>query len=79
MHVNFTSEDLIKHLYNETTPDEAAAIEKAIRLNPELQTEMQQLREAKFALDDGDNDRPDTGTLERILAYSLEKSFQETH
>lgn len=79
MHSKFTPEDLIKHLYNETTPEEAVCIEQAISQDPGLKAEMRQLREAKYALDHGDDDRPNQGILERIKAYSMEKSLQETH
>lgn len=74
----FTSELLVKHLYNETTDSEAAAIENALANDANLQQEFKQLRATKNALDE-DGEAPSTSTIEKILAFSKEQELTESH
>lgn len=79
MQPKFTPEDLLQHLYHETTPDQSRAMESCLEADAELREEFQQLSEAKAALDNDGRDRPHFTTLERIRAYAAEKILHEAH
>jgi hypothetical protein len=46
MTTNYTPEDLLQYLYNETTPEETAAIEKALAENWTLREKFEVLKKA---------------------------------
>ncbi len=71
----FTPELLVKHLYNETTPEEAIAIEDALTTNVALQTVYRQLQATKYALDEEDGGTPPSSVLQKIKAYSVAQSL----
>ena len=75
----FTSELLVKQLYNETTNSEATAIENALANDANLQQEFKQLRATKNALDETDGEAPSTSTIQKILAFSKEQELTESH
>lgn len=72
----FTPEDLLLYLYNETTPEQKAAIEKALsedwtlreKFNV-LKTSMQRLEKIK--------ESPRTEVVLRVLNYARETATQE--
>lgn len=72
----FTPEDLLLYLYNETTPEQKAAIEKALsedwtlreKFNV-LKTSMQRLEKIK--------ESPRTEVVLRVLNYGRETATQE--
>ncbi len=72
----FTPELLIQHLYNETSPEEAKAIDRALRNHPALQEEFSRLKEAKYQLDESEGDGPGKSVLQKILAYSRQSEMQ---
>lgn len=73
---NFTPEDLLLYLYKETTPEQTAAIEKALAEDWTLRekfsvmkTSMQRLNKIK--------ESPRTEVVLNVLNYAREKSAQE--
>jgi hypothetical protein len=73
---NFTPEDLLLYLYKETTPEQTAAIEKALAEDWTLRekfyvmkTSMQRLSKIK--------ESPRTEVVLNVLNYAREKSAQE--
>lgn len=79
MQQTFTPELLVKHLYNETTPSEASAINHALANDANLQQEFRQLQETKIALDEADGELPGTSVVQRILAFSKKQELTESH
>ena len=79
MQQTFTPELLVKHLYNETTPSEASAINHALANDMNLQQEFKQLQETKNALDEADGEAPDTSVIQKILAFSKKQELAESH
>ena len=72
---NFTPEDLLLYLYKETTPEQTAAIEEALKKDwtlreklSVLKTSMQRLNKIKQS--------PRTEVVLNILNYAREKSEQ---
>lgn len=72
---NFTPEDLLLYLYKETTPEQTAAIEEALKKDwtlreklSVLKTSMQRLNKIKQT--------PRTEVVLNILNYAREKSEQ---
>ena len=72
---NFTPEDLLLYLYKETTPEQTAAIEEALRKDwtlreklTVLKTSMQRLNKIKQS--------PRTEVVLNVLNYAREKSEQ---
>ena len=72
---NFTPEDLLLYLYKESTPEQTAAIEEALKKDwtlreklSVLKTSMQRLDKIKVA--------PRTEVVLNILNYAKEKSEQ---
>ena len=72
----FTPELLIRHLYHETTASEARTIDLALRNNPSLREEFRLLKEAKYKLDESEEDEPGKSTIQQILAYSKQSEMQ---
>jgi hypothetical protein len=79
MQQTFTPELLVKHLYNETTPSEASAINHALANDTNLQQEFKQLQETKNALDEADGEAPGAYVIQKILAFSKKQELTESH
>ncbi len=73
---NFTTEDLLQYLYNETTPEQSAAIMQAIQTDWSLQETMEVLKASRNQLDKVETVSPRLEVLERIFNYA-EKSVEE--
>jgi hypothetical protein len=78
MKQSFTSTQLIKFLYRETSLSETLAISEALENDPLLSQEMDELTEAcqqlpnvKFS--------PSPDTIRSILAYSEERTVEPQH
>ena len=71
--INYTTEDLIKHLYQETSPAQARAIEKAIQENWGLRDEWNTLQESMQQLD-GSVESPRHQSITAILNYAKSSS-----
>ena len=74
---NFTPEDLLQYLYKETTPEESAAIEKAMALDWTLREKFEVIKKAahrltKFTFS------PRTETVLNVLKYA-HKEMAEKH
>lgn len=72
---NFTPEDLLQYLYNETSPEKTAAIQQALEADWTLREKLEvitaaQLRLEKLSL----SPRPET--IDKIIAYA-EKAVNE--
>lgn len=65
-----TSELLIKHLYNETTIEEASIVNKLLKDESAIQEEFLKIQAAKYALDEADGYEPSTSVVDKILDYS---------
>lgn len=76
MKQSFTSTSLVKYLYNETTAAETLAMQEALRTNPELRREYQELRQAHRQLPKV-TFSPSKCTLNAIRAYSRQTAFEE--
>ncbi len=74
-----TPELLVKQLYNETNPIEAAAVQQAIDNNPEMADLYTSLQEAKAAVEESDGESPSVRSIEKILTYSNAKTLEEIH
>ncbi len=79
MQQNSTSELLVKHLYNETSTNEANAVSDALAQDNALQQEFNQLSEAKYALDETDGETPDISIIQKIMKFSKQQELTETH
>lgn len=74
---NFTPEDLLQYLYKETTPEESAAIEKAMAQDWTLREKFEVIKKAahrltKFTFS------PRTETVLNVLKYA-HKEMAEKH
>ena len=74
---NFTPEDLLQYLYKETTPEESAAIEKAMAQDWTLREKFEVIKKAahrltKFTFS------PRTETILNVLKYA-NKEVAEKH
>lgn len=74
---NFTPEDLLQYLYKETTPEESAAIEKAMAQDWTLREKFEVIKKAahrltKFTFS------PRTETVLNVLKYA-NKEMAEKH
>lgn len=69
MDKNFTSENLVQLLYNETSVKEAQEIKDAMRSNENLREEYHELRDAYMALPKA-TFSPSKSTIQNILRYS---------
>jgi hypothetical protein len=72
---NFTPEDLLLYLYNETTPEQTAAIEEALKKDWTLREKLSVLKISKQRLDKV-KQSPRTEVVLNILNYAREKSEQ---
>lgn len=69
MKQNFTHQDLVKLLYNETTASETLAVKEALHADPALNREFEALTQARQQLP-AVSFRPSRATVRRILNYS---------
>ena len=74
-----TPELLVKHLYHETTQEEASKVESILASDAKLQQEYAQLQETKYALDEADGELPNANVLEKIMEFSKEQELTESH
>lgn len=73
---NFTPEALLLYLYNETTPRQTAAIEKALKNDWTLREKLIVLKTSMQRLDKI-KQTPRTEVVLNVLNYSREKSMEE--
>lgn len=73
---NFTPEDLLLYLYNETTPRQTAVIEKALKKDWTLREKLIVLKTSMQRLDKI-KQTPRTEVVLNVLNYSREKSMEE--
>lgn len=66
---NFTHQDLVKLLYNETTASETLAVKEALHSDPVLAREFHSLAQARQQLPSV-SFQPSRSTVKRILNYS---------
>ncbi len=69
MNKNFTTDDLILYLYNETQLTETVLIQKDIDTNPETEEEFDSLKKARRLLDSL-LERPSNRCFRNIMKYS---------
>jgi hypothetical protein len=73
---NFTPEDLLLYLYKETTPEQTAAIEKALTEDWTLREKFLVMKTSMQRLDKI-KESPRTEVVLNVLNYAREKSAQE--
>jgi hypothetical protein len=73
---NFTPEDILLYLYKETTPQQTAAIETALKKDWTLREKMAVLKASMQRLDKI-KQTPRTEVVLNVLNYAREKSGQE--
>jgi hypothetical protein len=67
---NYTTNDLILYLYNETGLEDSVFIQKAIDHNEEVAEEFHQLAAVKSLIEHTFADMPSRGSVNAIMAYS---------
>ncbi len=72
---NFTPEDLLQYIYNETTPERTAAIRQALESDWSLREKLETITAAQGRLEKLDLS-PRKQVIDRILQYA-EKSVSE--
>lgn len=72
---NFTSEELVQFLYNETSAETTKAIQAALNSNWSLREELEALKASQSSLDNVKLLAPRKDTLKAILNYA-EKSVE---
>ena len=72
---NFTPEDLLLYLYNETTPEQTAGIEEALKKNWSLREKLSVLKTSMQRLDKL-KESPRTEVVLNVLNYAKEKTEQ---
>jgi hypothetical protein len=71
----FTPEDLVRYLYQESTPEEAAAIETALQQDWTLREKFEVLRKSVTSLDKG-LVSPRTESVLNVLNYARETAVE---
>ena len=66
---DFTPEDLVRFLYQETSPEETVLLQQALVNDQELNDQYVELKDGKNALPTAAI-RPSLSSIERILKYS---------
>jgi len=74
-----TLELLIKHLYHETTQQEAAFLRNELEHDKALAVSYEELQEIKNALDDAGGDRPGAHILRNVVEYSRQYELEEAY
>ncbi len=69
MNATFTETDILRFIYGECTPKEAAAISKELQKNFELRAFYDRMMETRLHLDEIDME-PDASTIDLIMEYS---------
>jgi len=72
---NFTPEDLLLYLYNETTPEQTAGIEEALKKNWSLREKLSVLKTSMQRLDKI-KESPRTEVVLNVLNYAKERTEQ---
>ena len=75
---NFTPEDLLLYLYNETSEKQTAAIEAALKKDWTLREKLAVLKTSMQRLDKL-TESPRTEVVLNVLNYAREKSIEEVH
>jgi len=68
----FTPEELVRYLYNETSPAATAAIEEALQNDWTLREKLEVLRHASRELDHATLESPQPESLRKIMNYARE-------
>ncbi len=76
--VNITQDDLLRYLYNETSPEKTALIRQLIETDTDLQESLRVLKSAKTKLEKIELISPDARSVENIFNYS-ERGVEELH
>lgn len=77
MKYHISADDLIRYIYKEVSFMEKLAIEKAIRRDPHLREQYQELTRAFHQLDELANlEQPNTEVLDNVLMYSKLSNLQ---
>lgn len=77
MSILFTPEELVQYLYNEASPQKAAAIKEALEQDWTLREKLELLRSAADSLDKA-TDSPRTEVVLRVLNYARETAITES-
>jgi anti-sigma factor RsiW len=75
---NFTPEDLLLYLYNETSDEQTAAIEAALKTDWTLREKLAVLKTSMQRLDKL-TESPRTEVVLNVLNYAREKTIEEVH
>ena len=78
MTILFTPEDLIRYLYNETSPEKAAAIEAALQEDWTLREKLEVLKASAQNLDKI-TESPRTEIILNVLNYARETAPEAAH
>lgn len=70
-----TAEDLLRHLYGETSPQKAARIEVALKTDLRIQEEFEKLKATHRKLNEV-HFSPRSQTIETIMQYAAKKQKQ---
>lgn len=73
---NFTPEDLLLYLYNETTPQQSKAIEEALKNDWTLREKIAVLKTSMQRLDSIE-ESPRTEIVLKVLRYARQSATQE--
>lgn len=74
----FTQEELVQYLYNETSPEKAAAIESALQTDWTLREKLETLQHSAQLLE-RKLESPRTQTITNILNYARETMGETVH
>jgi hypothetical protein len=78
MTILFTPEDLVRYLYNETSPDKTAAIETALQEDWTLREKFEVLKASAQNLDKI-TESPRTEIILNVLNYARETATEAAH
>ena len=78
MTILFTPEDLVCYLYNETSPEKAAAIEAALQEDWTLREKFEVLKASAESLDKI-TESPRTETILNVLNYARQTAPENAH
>jgi len=75
MTILFTPEELVRYLYNDTSPEKASAIEAALQEDWTLREKLEVLR-ASFENLDKITESPRPEVIQRVLRYARETAVE---
>jgi len=78
MTILFTPEDLVRYMYNDTTPEKAAAIEAALEEDWTLREKLEVLKNSAENLDKI-MESPRTETILNVLNYARQTAPETAH